>query len=734
MSIYAPYNFVPLSAWIFKPDWAKQVSHDLPFSDGISGTLELTIKAHTPILVGGLQISATRDYPGKIYFYQSPDQRYAIPGTSIKGMIRNILEIASFGKMRLVDDKWLSVRDLTKGGEFYRQHLAQPVGQNTYRPLARAGWLKLVSTDNSIHWQLTPCEYVRVEHNDLINWGKKLGIPNPERIKKKQSSADRYHIWKQLTLKFDIEGNQRWDHSRPNQTLYLEYAKTKPTLGSGPYQGQLVFTGQPVDNTGEKGRKHLEFIFYNPASTPKEVDDKVVQAFQNIHADSDEWKYWYKKLRKGESVPVFFLEQLGKIDSIGLAMMYRLPYKHTVGQTIDHTNPEHRTQNDHDLPELIFGTMDECKSKYSLKSRISFSMAYLETQPEVKEFSPSILAGPKASYYPSYVQQKSAPQLVGQQLYQTYMDANAEVRGWKRYPSNPKWEVPQAEPSLSNKVKTYLYPLEKGARFNSSLHFHNLRPAELGALIWALTWGENPALRHGIGIAKPFGFGQINIGIQEPSWQNLRPTNPNATVPDKDTCLQAFIDLMEDAWAKAPRTGIKKYDQVKWADSEQLTQLLAMANPEVAPGQVDKLAHMPLLQFHKEKNSHWVLPPYVNYNGPRDQELFKRLTDTERWQLAEKARQQEETDQKAAEMTQKLAGFSSTLEKELYRDLFLADNQSVAESKATEWIAKMEQQTGEEAQKMAEMLKKFYTDINKWKGGNKKQKAKVDRIKKVLGE
>jgi hypothetical protein len=47
MSVYAPYNFVPLSAWIFKPDWAAHVSHDLPFSDGISGTLELSIQAHT---------------------------------------------------------------------------------------------------------------------------------------------------------------------------------------------------------------------------------------------------------------------------------------------------------------------------------------------------------------------------------------------------------------------------------------------------------------------------------------------------------------------------------------------------------------------------------------------------------------------------------------------------------------------------------------------------------------
>ncbi|HDN27048.1 MAG TPA: TIGR03986 family CRISPR-associated RAMP protein [Thioploca sp.] len=734
MSIYAPYNFVPLSAWIFKPKWAAQVSHDLPFSDGISGTLELTIQSHTPILVGGQQKSATKDHPGEIHFFQAPDERYAIPGTSIKGMIRNVLEIATFGKMRLVDDQWLSVRDLTKGGEFYRQHLAQPVGQNTYRPLACAGWLKLVSTEKNIHWQLTPCEYVRVEHNDLIDWGKQLDILKPERIKKKQSAVERYKYWKHLDIKFDIEGNKRWNHSRPNQTLYLEYAKTKRTLGTGSYEGRLVFTGQPADNTGEKGRKHLEFIFYNPTSTPKEVDEEVVRAFQRIHADSDEWKYWYDKLRKGESIPVFYLEKGNKVDSLGLAMMYRLPYKHSVGETINHTNSDHRAIDFYDFPELLFGTMNEEDTKFSIKSRISFNMAFLENQPQVKKLPPTILGGPKASYYPSYVQQKNAPQITGQQAYMTYMDANAEVRGWKRYPTNSRWEVPKADPALSNKVKVYLYPLAKGALFKCYLNLHNLRPAELGALIWALTWGDNPSLRHGLGMAKPFGFGQISLHLKDDSWQNLRSTNPNGTVPNRDTCLQAFVDLMEEAWAKAQRTGPKKDAQVKWVESEQMTQLLAMADPEKTPGQVDKLAYMPLPQFQKQKNSHWVLPPYVNYNGPSDPELFKRLTDTERWQLAEKALQQEEADKKAAEMTQKLAGFSSDLEKELYRDLFLAPNQSIAEAKATEWIGKMEQHKGEEAQKMAGTLKKFYTDIGKWKGGNKKQKAKIGRIKKVLGE
>lgn len=749
MSIYAPYNFVPLSAWIFKPDWAHQVSHDLPFSDGISGTLELEIKAHTPILVGGQQKKSTEG-SGKVHFFQSPDKRYAIPGTSLKGMIRNVLEIASFGKMRLVDEhQWLSVRDLTTGGEFYRQHLSQPLGQNTYRPLARAGWLKLVTIESTtaegqkvknIYWQITPCQYARVEQADLIKWGKTQGIKNPEQIIEKQTSVNKYKLFQSaLNVNFDLEGKKRWAHGPTHRPLLLEYAKAQPTLGHGTLQGQLVFTGQPAKNTGEKGRKHLEFIFYAPTANPQNVDETVIHAFQQIHADSEEWQHWYEKMRHDQSVPVFYLEKAGEIDSLGLAMMYRLPYQNSIGETIKHTNWEHLQDNFYDLPELLCGTVTEDKTEFTLKSRISFSLAYLQNQPEIQSIERlplTILGSPKASYYPSYVQQNKSPQLSNGQSYMTYMDKTAEVRGWKRYPIpiNPRWTVPKADPGLSHKVKVKLYPLAEGACFKCAVKIHNLRPQELGALIWALTWGSDPNLRHGLGMGKPFGLGQVSIQIKPDSWQKLRTNHPTGTVPSQAKCQQDFVDMMEQAWQNAEKTGPQKNAQVKWADSEQLKQLLAMANPEIAQGQVDQLAYMSLTEFQDNKNKCQVLPPYVNYQGPSDRDLFRRFTPIERWQFMEKQQQQAKVEKKTAEMSEQLAKFSSDLERQLHQDLFLAPNPSIAEAKAAEWLDKMEKRETEETQKIAKMLKQFYVGINKWKGGSKKQVVKVRRVKEILGE
>jgi CRISPR-associated protein (TIGR03986 family) len=728
MSVYAPYNFVPLSKWIYQPDWANQVSHDVPFSDGISGSLELEIKAHSPLLVGDdKQQQGTEARPGEVKFFQLPDGRYAIPGTSLKGMLRNVLEIATYGKMRMVDDKWLSVRDLN--GEFYRKHLAENLGNNTYRPLAHAGWLEL--TDNS-EWQLTACEYVRVEQDHLIPWGMQQHIDNSENIKKEQNAISKYQLFTQRCLNFDIENQRHWKHQKGRITL--EYAKAKSTLGTGEYAGEIVFTGQPSRNNGQSGRKHMEFIFYNNDSTSKIVDETVMQAFLKIHEDSKEWQHWYKEVRQEEKVPVFYLaNKAGKITSLGLAMMYRLPYKNSIVDTIDHTNPDHRRSDLFDLPELMFGNINDDNSQFSLKSRVSFGMAYLKNKVKIRRDLPTtILSGPKSSYYPAYVQQKVSKQITGRNPdYKTYMNNDAEISGWKRYPINPRWEMQPLPRDLkaTNKVKVNLYPLDTGARFKCDLNIHNLRPAELGALIWGLTWGGNSKFLHSLGMGKPFGLGQISIKIKA---ENLFSTNPQVSVPNRESCLKTFQELMETAWLKATK------GKGTWAESEQLTQLLAMANPDNAPGDVEELAYMPTPKdFQDQKKDGWILPPYHKYTGIKDKTLFKRLTTEERER--EKLRKENEQrilDEKIAKqkaLENAAEKFDSEIERELSKELLDAPNQSEKEKVAGAWITKMElHEVKAEQRKLAEMLKEFYESIGKWQVKKVKQKLKVTRIKKFV--
>jgi CRISPR/Cas system CSM-associated protein Csm3 (group 7 of RAMP superfamily) len=89
----------------FIPDWGKYVSQDYPFEDGVSGKIALEITAESDIFV--------RDGSGdKSSDFSKINQRYFIPGTSIKGSLRSVLEIVSFGKLTRFNNDSFDIRDI----------------------------------------------------------------------------------------------------------------------------------------------------------------------------------------------------------------------------------------------------------------------------------------------------------------------------------------------------------------------------------------------------------------------------------------------------------------------------------------------------------------------------------------------------------------------------------------------------------------------------------------------
>ena len=100
MPIKSPFNFVPLAPQVFYPDWAQYVSHDVPFEDGVSGLIELSFKAETPIFVRNASASGQTDNSFS-HVNVGGEIRHFIPATTVKGAIKNVLKIMSFGKMQI---------------------------------------------------------------------------------------------------------------------------------------------------------------------------------------------------------------------------------------------------------------------------------------------------------------------------------------------------------------------------------------------------------------------------------------------------------------------------------------------------------------------------------------------------------------------------------------------------------------------------------------------------------
>ncbi len=571
--IPSPYNFVPLADKVFFPDWAEQISQDVPFSDGISGEIEVEIEAKTPIYVrnGGAWTKESRNNPEYQSPFKTPDGKYAIPGTSVKGMIRSIVEIASFGKMQRVADHRYGFRDL-HNPEYTSQMTKQE--NNGYAPKVRAGWL----SSNHDEWEIVPCDFARVEQEDLERY---IGN-NSQCFGNDIPAPQKYNFLPNTKIKFDCGQVLAHRHTCKQPLIY----RKATNIGHGSTEGIIVLTGQPSKrkptgctrfnkrtkrNEACSRGKHMEFVFFaEQENKKKQIPEKVRKEFIFIHSDdkgnpNEEWKFWKGKMDNHKKVPVFYLEANGVIESMGLAMMYRLPYKYGIHDVLKHTSTDHLSEK-MDMADLIFGAINDKSSATALRGRVQFGHFIAEGNPLPMNLVTTVLGSPKPTFYPNYIEQDISNKTTGQIAgdFKTYNHKEAKLAGWKRYPTRNDDFVPNPPRAPTHDVETQFSPLPSGSRFKGKIRFHNLIGNELGAIIWALTFGKNDRLRHKLGMAKPYGFGSVDIRLIAG-----RTINAEGTAVDLSSCLDSFVEMMGK---KVPN----------WSDTDQIRHLLAMADSQKA--------------------------------------------------------------------------------------------------------------------------------------------------------
>ncbi|SET68892.1 CRISPR-associated protein [Nitrosomonas marina] len=595
--ITAPYNFVPLSGDVFIPDWHKEVSHDMPFRDGYCGTIDFEIEAHTPILPGQKKGET-------IEHFELPDEHLAIPGSTLRGMVRSVLEIASFGKMRLVDDRKLGVRDLQ--ASFYINKFTDNEGKKKFKPKTKTGWLKYLNNQ----WCITPCSHARIKQEAITEYlkkNKKLWVDTKD-TKNLPSAEMKYKRWlnAEKELKISFKPGKK-DFHLHSQGKRLYYQKIDDFCNSGTECGYIVFTGQPGP------RKYMEFIFFADREEKIKIEDSVVRDFLLLN-DSEKNKkqntqshYQYLKQLNfdGKGIPVFYLMEDDKVKAIGLSQLFKLPYTNSVGNLIENCNPRHCSENEFDLAELIFGTTNE-DGQHGLKGRISFSHA--RSTKAAHEYQKldrgTVLGTPKPTYYPNYIAQNGDGRLEKDQPYKTYMDNDAQISGWKRYPVREKYFVSESKKD-QEKVKSHIKPVKAGVIYKGKLRFHNLKKEELGALLWAMTWGGDDSCRHAIGMGKPFGLGQISINVCNKDMPDVIANWPGNNLPNLKELTECFENMMKQRISG-------------WRDTQQIKQLIEMAKP-VAKEKTNHLRHLDLKsddgnnQFVDAKKYRLFLKKYSEY-------------------------------------------------------------------------------------------------------------------------
>ena len=599
--ITAPYNFVPLNKEVFYPDWDRDISLDVPFEDAESSIIEVKITARSPIFIRnhyeeGDEYYEQKKENGKVKVskefchYKEADgaKQFYIPGSSFKGMLRNFIEIMSFAEIRIDKEKHskpFSVRDMTP-----KQYCTDPKirgmkhcpdnkRQNLFSHdiVATAQKCGMLSIQKDGSGVLEDCgKVINIHHMELKNNFSISGVKNCE------TAQQKYKKFGHKEIDVDIKKMGR---------------QQKAVKGSGK-RGFLVFTGDIT------GKKH-EFVFIRNGNK-KQVSAEVIKRFKTVYFDDAsavDGQYW-KKEHKSRPIPVFYTtDRNGNIRDIGLTQIFKLAYNKSIADAA-----KQHTQNGRlDLATLIFGIEREGDA---LKGRVYCSHLKSTLRRYESTVVQEVLGEPKPSYYPNYVRQTD---IQGNKVrqYKTFMDEDAQIAGWKQYPLQngiQHYELPKkANDEVNTDVATEFKPLGSGTVFKGKIRFHNLKKAEIGALISALTFhGEEHTHLHTIGMAKPLGYGKITVEV-----------GVNSLLYDRKVYLDAFEELM-DTWEK------KEYK--KWRRSVLVESLFAMHNIR----NERSLKYQTLdnkNEFAEAKKSREYLKPYSEFSSTEKKKITQQKKD-----------------------------------------------------------------------------------------------------------
>ncbi len=299
----APYNFVPLAENVYFPAWVGDISHDVPFADGVSGEIEITLKAKTPVFVRNGHTKKEGEKKEGDYRKASvlPNGRYYLPGTSVKGAVRNILEIITFGKMRVDERAQFAQRD-------WENKLLYPLRDIKEQNKICGGWLCRKEED----YVIRECKEIhRIALKRVDDW-LKGELRTEEEVMRNEYSTDRGK-----NLKESGEGKDEIKTARHKYALlesrgigrerlrglrfdfdekFKKQGKGVKVAADGPITGTIVFTGQPDKATWERGikakGKFYDFVFEdNEDGRGKEfpLPKGKFENYEFIYAESEDW-------------------------------------------------------------------------------------------------------------------------------------------------------------------------------------------------------------------------------------------------------------------------------------------------------------------------------------------------------------------------------------------------------------------------------------------------------------
>lgn len=484
-----PYNFVSLGEKVIDRS-KREIGTN-------TGNLKCKLITKSPLFIGGEK----KDEAGHTleYFYKE-NERLTIPASSLKGAIRNIIDVLTNSVIRNVEDERLEER-------------LKPNRES----IVEYGIIESLPKDGE---------------DGIIKLAHRVKVKK-EILSKKSSTYDKKGKVYKIYMKEKIKKVEKIETVEEYEAL----------LGKKDGQGVIVVT---IWAASERPKEKYEKILVKTDEilyrfTKKELEDIEYLIKQRSDRDKKENKDFYYKSRKGGSEKNFFKLKVG--DPIIMykkntkdAMVHlvfseipRIRYKFSPLDLVPKKFQPSDSLEKLSFSEKLFGTIGDNTKKDDnkkddlvvLEGRVFFKDArVISKNPKMVNNGNLVTLKPFGEPHPTQVSF-----YLNRKDYNSNAEEGIFIKGRKFY-WHHKDKIEKDFKTFSNsitmnsreKYNSSLELLDYGNEFEFDVHFENLMDSELGVLIYALEL-EN-GLLHKIGRGKAFGFGSCKIIIEEFNLEN----------------------------------------------------------------------------------------------------------------------------------------------------------------------------------------------------------------------
>lgn len=462
------------------------------------------------------------------FFTYSGGSLAAIPGSSIRGMLRTLVEIVSFGKIdRVSEQQHFFFRAVAADRD---DPLKEEYKKYVTPKNIKAGYL----VERQDGWFLRPA--MSVDEAPFL-WVKEDKLRSISDLIPMSNLSD-YRPQYFINISFQ-------DIYTKNTRRFA--GKVSSNCTTYKYQGVVVTSGNMLEggkNSGDlKRQNHCIIPEPNAKAELIPISEDAIQDYYSALTPFQKQEPPFDQnrgvLKNGRCI--FYCQpQAGQpVTLFGQSPNFRIPYSpqgngkaSTARDFIPNFLKDSKDQPAiADIAEAIFGFVRRDKQpegiEQSRAGRVFISDAILKPNQEEKvqqslnqEPKTILLSSPKPTTFQHYLVQSPETGAKKSQLkhYASNPPKDTEpgktvIRGHKLY-----WHKPaQIEfiGDTSDTQTSLIKPIDEGINFSFIIYFENLSKVEMGALLWVLMIPENEKYCFSIGMGKPLGMGAIKVKIDE---------------------------------------------------------------------------------------------------------------------------------------------------------------------------------------------------------------------------